>query len=760
MTGNPGESRPVVQLGAQPVDLTNCDREPIHIPGAVQPHGALIALDHGRIVVASDSVREHFGLDVSQLLGQGLDLLLEPEVRQRVETALTRENLEHNPLFLLSTSVRGRGSFDVIAHARDGLHLLEFEPGGGRTQVDPAALIRGSLGALNATRSLSDFAGVLAREVRHLTGFDRVMVYQFAPNGTGTVVAEELAAGMESFLGLRYPASDIPQQARALYVLNMIRIISDVQGTPSPLSALPEHAQPLNLSYAGLRAVSPIHIQYLRNMGVGASMSISIVRGQELWGLIACHHNSVRVLPYDVRGACEFLGQVASVQLSARQERDEQAYELRLRSAESGLISQLAQQLDPLEALSDPEANLLGFIDAPGAAISYGGELVRLGVTPSAPQITELCRWLATQPQAQVLHTDALGQEYPAAQAYADRASGVLAVPLSGNRHDYVLWFRPEQLQTVTWAGDPNKPVQVDESGLGRLTPRQSFAAWQETVRGRSAPWQGAELQAAQALRRAITSVTLRRAEETHELNVELQRSNAELDAFAYIASHDLKEPLRGLHNYSVFLLDTYGQQLDEDGVAKLRTLVRLTQRMDDLLDSLLLYSRVGRVDLHFQPTPLDTLVREALDTLSPRLHETGAAVTVHDLPTVKVDRVRVAEIYQNLIANALKYTTRAHPQIEIGMLAPADRAAHRVPPEVRPDARILYVKDDGIGIREQHYENIFRIFKRLHAREQFGGGTGAGLTIVRKIVERHGGQVWVESEFGQGSTFLFTLEA
>ncbi|WP_309570347.1 ATP-binding protein [Deinococcus sp.] len=755
-----GDARPVVQIGAGTVDLTTCDREPIHIPGAVQPHGVLVTLERGRLVVVSDSVREHFGTDPAQLLGQGLDVLLDEDARQVVETALTQESLEHNPLFVLSATVRGHGPFDVIAHRRGGLHVLEFEPGGGRALVDPVALIRGSLGALNATRTLPEFAGVLAREVRHLTGFDRVMVYQFAPDGTGSVIAEELAVGMEAFLGLRYPASDIPQQARALYVRNMIRIISDVQSTPSPLCALPEHAQPLDLSDAGLRAVSPIHIQYLRNMGVGASMSISIVRGQELWGLIACHHNTARVLPYDVRGACEFLGQVASVQLSARQERDEQAYELRLRSAESGLIQQLTQQPDPLEALSSPDANLLGFIDAPGAAIRYGRELVQLGVTPSVPQIAELCEWLATQPEAQVLHTDTLGREYPPALAYADRASGVLAVPLTGSGHDYVLWFRPEELRTVVWGGDPNKPAQQGDSGTGRLSPRQSFAAWQETVRGRSAPWQRAEVQAAQALRRAITSVTLRRAEETHELNMELQRSNAELDAFAYIASHDLKEPLRGLHNYSVFLLETYEQQLDEEGVAKLRTLVRLSQRMDDLLDSLLLYSRVGRVDLNFQATPLDTLVREALDTLDTRLCETGATVTVHDLPTLKVDRVRVAEIYQNLIANALKYTVREHPQIEVGVLAAVDRAAYRVPPEVRPDARILYVKDDGIGIREQHFENIFRIFKRLHAREQFGGGTGAGLTIVRKITERHGGQVWVQSEYGRGSTFLFTLEA
>lgn len=761
MTGPGHERRPVLQLSGEAADLTNCDLEPIHIPGTVQAHGALIALQGDRIVVASASVQPHFGLEVAEVIGQGLDLLLDGDTLSAVQDALHQEALEHNPLFLVSAAVRGRGPFDLTAHTRDGLRVLEFEPTQARVQVDPNALIRGSLAALNATRTLEDFSAVLAREVQHLTGFDRVMIYQFAPDGTGTVIAEQHAPGMEPFLGLRYPASDIPKQARALYVLNMIRQIADVQGVPAPLYAAPEHAAPLDLSYAALRAVSPIHIQYLKNMGVGASMSISIVRGTELWGLIACHHNGPRALPYDVRGACEFLGQVASVQLSARQERDEQAYELKLRSAESNLVSLLAQLNDPVEALSAPDANLLGFIDAPGAAIRYGSETVLLGSTPTRAQVAALCDWLATQPESDVIHTDSLGRDHPPALAYSDVASGLLAVPLSRGRHDYVMWFRPEQLQTVTWGGDPNKPVQVEgDGGAGRLTPRESFAAWQETVRGRCAPWQVAEVHTARALRRAITTVALRRAEETLELNEELLRSNAELDAFAYIASHDLKEPLRGLHNYSVYLLDTYAQQLDEDGTSKLQTLVRLTQRMDALLDSLLLYSRVGRVELNFQPVPMTDVVGEALDLLMSRVRETHATVTVHDLPTLTVDRVRVTEIYQNLIANALKYTARDEPHVEVGVLSAQERSTRTLPEGVNPQAHVLYVRDDGIGIRPQHFENIFRIFKRLHARDQFGGGTGAGLTIVRKLVERHGGQIWVESEYGAGSTFLFTLEA
>lgn len=764
----PGAAVRTTRLGA-PVDLTNCDREPIHIPGAAQPHGVMLVLRAGQPEQVSGNTALHFGLEVAQVLEGGLDVLLEPEVLERVQASVRSEPLDDNPLFLLSAPVAGRGLFDLIAHRRDGLTILEFEAvTPGQPRVDAYAEVKRAMNRLNGAASLTEFTSVLAREVRQLTGFDRVMVYQFGEDGTGTVIAEERRDELTPFLGLRYPASDIPQQARALYVQNMLRIIADVSYEPAPMFAREPGLEPLDMSYCVLRSVSPIHLQYLKNMGVGASMSVSLVRGQELWGLIACHHQTPRHLPYDLRSSCELLGQVASVQVSARQEQLNQSYRLNLKTAQTQLVERMAEERDLLEALVGSDTNLLQLIDAPGAAVILHGETVLLGVTPPREQVQALQSWLDTQVDGDVLHTATLSREYPPAAAFAAQASGLLAVRLSQSRHDYVMWFRPEELQTVTWGGDPNKPVEVAPDGSDRLTPRRSFEAWMETVRGRSRPWQAEELAAARALRRAIMSVVLRRVEELGALNdhlersnADLERSNADLDAFAYIASHDLKEPLRGLHNYSVFLLEAYEHQLDEDGAAKLRTLVRLTQRMDALIDSLLLYSRVGRMDLSFRPTDLNELLREVLDVLSPRLEQLRVQVQVPpDLPTLTVDRVRTGEIFSNLVTNAMKYNDSPEPTVQIGALRPGGRGDLPVPPGVPEHATVLFVRDNGIGIREKHFENIFRIFKRLHARDQFGGGTGAGLTIVRKIVERHGGQIWVTSEYGQGSVFYFTLEA
>jgi light-regulated signal transduction histidine kinase (bacteriophytochrome) len=256
--------------------------------------------------------------------------------------------------------------------------------------------------------------------------------------------------------------------------------------------------------------------------------------------------------------------------------------------------------------------------------------------------------------------------------------------------------------------------------------------------------------------------MALRKADELSKINAELERSNAELDAFTYIASHDLKEPLRGIHNYSNFLLEDYAEVLDEDGIAKLKTLVQLTQRMENLIDSLLHYSRLGRTDLSLQQVDLDDLVKNhVLDVLAISQYESEVDIRIpKTLPRISCDRILVRELFGNLISNAIKYNDKLEKWVEIGFL---DSEASSISPmpqerEKSEPSIIFYVKDNGIGIRPRHQESVFRIFKRLHPHNKYGGGTGAGLTIAKKIVERHGGKIWVESTYGKGSTFYFTL--
>ena len=746
----------------QHVDLTNCDREPIHIPGRIQPHGVLIAMSEPdlQLIQISANTAQHLGIAPEALLGQPLATLLGSTYVDYLRNILATEQIDQNPLYVWTLQVAGTDQhFDGLIHRHQGVLLLELEPARANAPARPDFfhVIKRVVANLQRSPSLAAFCDITAAEVRALTGFDRVMVYRFDDDGHGAVVAEALADGLAPFLGLHYPASDIPKQARALYLRNWLRLIPDATYHPADImpTLTPGTSAPLDLSYSVLRSVSPIHLEYLANMGVRASMSISLIDDGELWGLIACHHYAPKYIPYEIRTACEFLGQAVSLQLAAKQNAEDYEYRARINDASMRLVQQMAQAEPWRGGLTAGSPNLLDLIDAGGVALCVDGQIDTLGNTPTLDDIRTLLAWLAAQPDAQMYSTACLARDCPTLAGCKDTASGVLAAPISSELGEYLVWFRPEVIQTVNWSGEPAKAVELHDDGV-RLSPRKSFDLWQQTVALHALPWKSYEIAAASELRNAILSVVLRRAADLARLNAELERSNIELDAFAYIASHDLKEPLRGLHNYAHFLMEDYGDQLDAAGKDKLQTLIHLTQRMESLIETLLHYSRVGRVDLAIQEADLNVVLREILERLDVSIKEQHIQIRIpHPLPTILCDRVRVGEVFYNLIANAMKYNNKPEKWVEIGYQEPEAP----IGPSAQATRYTFYVRDNGIGIQQKHFDTIFRIFRRLHARDQFGGGTGAGLTIAKKIVERHGGSIWVESTPNLGTTFLFTIE-
>ena len=746
----------------QPIDLTSCDREPIHVPGRVQPHGVLLVLAEPdlRIMQASTSTAQYLGRAAESLLGQPLAALLGHEYVQYLRNILDIETIDQNPLYIWTSQLGAVGQhFDGLIHRHNGALILELEPShtASAPRPDFYRLVKTVVARLQGAPSFDAFCNTAVAEVRALTGFDRVMIYTFDADGHGSVIAEALAPDVRSFLGLHYPASDIPQQARALYLRNWLRLIPDARYTPADVvpTLTPDTGAPLDLSYATLRSVSPIHLEYLANMGVRASMSISIIDDGALWGLIACHHQSPRYLPYEVRAACEFLGQAFSLQLTAKRDSEDHQYRAQVNAVGLRLIQQIAE-VHPLDyALTAGRPSMLDLIDVGGAALCIDGQIVSLGQTPTDDQIRALIAWLGVQPERGIYNIASLATACPELANCKDTASGVLAAPISRAQGEYLLWFRPELLQVVNWGGEPTKAVELHDDGV-QLHPRRSFELWQQMVALHARPWKSFEIAAASDLRNAVLSIVLRRVAELAQLNAELESSNVELDAFAYIASHDLKEPLRGLHNYAHFLIEDYGDKLDSEGQAKLQTLIRLTQRMETLIDTLLHYSRIGRVDLVIQQADLNMVLREVLDRLAMSIEQQQVQVRIpRPLPTIQYDAVSLGEVFYNLILNAIKYNTKPEKWVEIGY--------QELAPPSSPDASgapyTFYVRDNGIGIQEKHFETIFRIFKRLHVRDQFGGGTGAGLTIAKKIVERHGGRIWLESTLTVGTTFFFTIK-
>ncbi|BAZ40983.1 multi-sensor signal transduction histidine kinase [Calothrix sp. NIES-4101] len=742
-----------INLGFK-VDLSNCDREPIQFSGTLQPHGVMLVLleSNLQIIQVSDNTFSFFNLHPQELLNQDLSKLLEPEQISLLHDCLQQEDLQTiNPIEINIKILDKSLFFDGILHRHEGIIILELELVVEKKNnfFNFYHLLKSALSKLQNTSNLQELSQILVREVRKISNFDRVMIYQFDENWNGKVIAEDKTENMTSYLNLHYPASDIPQQARQLYCRNWLRLIPDVNYQPTAIIPTnnPLTNQPLDLTHSVLRSVSPLHIEYMQNMGLQASMSISIIKNQQLWGLIACHHQTPKYVQYEIRHACEFLGRIASLEMIAKEDNEDFDYKFLLSSVHSKLVEYMSVEADFIDGLIAHKPNILDLVNAQGAAICFEDKYYFLGNVPPVAEIQNLWEWINQHFQEDIFATDCLFNYYPQAENFKDIASGLLALSIAKSQKNYVLWFRPEVIQTVNWGGNPHKPVEVSGNGELRLSPRKSFALWQETVRMKSLPWKHCEINSALELRSTILGVILRKADELAKLNFELERSNKELDAFAYIASHDLKEPLRGIHNYSSFLIEDYGEILNNDGKSKLQTLMRLTQRMEDLIESLLHFSRLGRVDLSMQETNLNDVVSQILDLLRARIEETKVEIRIHKiLPTISCDRIQIGEVFSNLIANAIKYNDSPEKWIEISYL----EDSHPL---------IFYVRDNGIGIREKHFEGIFRIFKRLHAPSKYGGGTGAGLTIAKKIVERHGGNIWLESSYGQGSTFYFTLE-
>ncbi|AHM59708.1 bacteriophytochrome (light-regulated signal transduction histidine kinase) [Flammeovirgaceae bacterium 311] len=742
------------------VDLTNCDREPIHIPGGIQPHGILLVLDESlNICQLSENAEDFFGLRNAYLLGKKLQEVIGETLADEISRRLASLTYQQNFKLRLKEFEE---PCEAVMHRNEGcivLEILTCQPVQKNTTVAQYSQV---LQKLQASAGVSQLCQHAAEAIKEITGFHRVMVYQFHDDDHGEVVGEALDSQLDPYMGLHYPASDIPKQARLLYLHNPVRLIPAIHYEPVALVPRenPVNDRPLNLALSVLRSVSPIHLQYLENMGVQASMSVSIILNGRLWGLFACHHQEPYQIPYALQEACYLLGRSFSSILNDKLRIEDESYRSYIRDVQAKLLERMSQAENYTVSLRDQNPTIKDLVSCSGCAICFGDDFYTLGDTPTQEQIMQLTAWLQKEVQEDVFSSRTLSGLYPAAAAFKDKASGLLAVSISRTQREYILWFRPEVIETVRWAGRPDKAVEVGADSIPHLSPRKSFAIWSEEVSGASLPWKTVEEQAAKEIRGMLVDVVLRTSGELKlragilaRLNKELERSNSELDSFAYIASHDLKEPLRGIHNYSQFLLEDYYDQLDSAGKDKLTTLMRLTLRMEQLIDSLMHYSRLGRADIQKSPVDLNKVLEGVKDSLLVRLEDKKVGITIAEsLPVVECDALLVHEIFQNLLSNAIKYNDNEEVKIVVGWFTD-ERPKHK------ESRLVFFIKDNGIGIDEQHFGAVFNIFRRLHARQHFGGGTGVGLTIVKKLVERHGGEIWLESGRGEGTTFFFSLQ-
>ncbi|MEB3292922.1 MAG: ATP-binding protein [Synechococcales bacterium] len=793
--------------------LQGYDTQCLYQTDLIQCHGCLLALQPqtGRILQISENCTDFFGETAESLLDQPLQNYLPSKAWKLLQPLITQQVIHLSPFRFTLAGSTGKRLMQAIAHRvempeiySDAAHpaagatepgethpialelitsepivILELEPIAPGASLDWMSLLHRFMAKSPYAEDLVSFLQQVAEEIHHITGFDRILVYQFDQNQAGCVIAEVKPPDQPPYLHHWYPAEDIPDAVRDFYCQGKVRYVPDLITDSVCLvpSINPITHNLLDLTRSHLRGVDPCCVEFHRTMQVQALMVIALLKEEKLWGLITCHHPHPKFLPYEARFACEVIGQLTSTELARRVNQQALDTVVAARQLQVNFINAIAQVQDLKSALTHPDSHLLHLVQAQGVAICLGDDITLLGQTPNPDQVTALLTWMGDQFQSSIFQTNALPDLYPPAEEFVTQASGLLALCISQAQRYYILWFRAEILQTIAWAGNPEPTYQTLIDGTRQRSPRQSFAQWKQTVRGTAVPWQATDVENVLALRNAIVGMILKTTDDLTKLNLELQRSNQELESFAYIASHDLKEPLRGIYNSITFLLEDYGNLLDPPGIDRLNNMMRLTHRLENLIDALLHFSRLGQMELILQPTDLQTLFLQELQVVQESHPGRCPELLIpRSLPTVTCGALQVSQIYRNLLSNAFKYQQETTPWVEVGywtgvevqadptLLADCPQARSHLEALVfdKPEDQlyVFYVKDNGIGIRDRHLDTIFRLFKRLHPPTLYQGGTGTGLTIVKKMIERHHGKVWVESTLGVGTTFYFTLSS
>lgn len=718
-------------MSGSQLDLDACAREPIHVPGAIQPHGSVLVLDPADLNIQWASA------NFEELIGQtpiGFHPMIKTALRSwRTAGDSTYRARLQNP------------DVHILAQAHQGRLIVEFEPSAAVFHNELLLRLTGFAQQVTATKALADALSATARMIAEMTGFDRALVYRFDPDWNGHVVAEAGNGTLPSYFDLRFPAADIPAQARNLYSLNRIRLIPDANYEPVPLIAFGEErdASAIDMTFTQLRSVSPVHLEYMRNMGTLSSMSISVMVDGRLWGLLSCHSRDPHHVTSDIREACDFVVQSLAMRISADSRSEAAALGVELSRVHSKLLTAMTQADRWDEGLAGAPTKLLELTRADGAAILSQDTFLSVGEAPEEREVRRLVGDLSQAGAVTDFYvTDSMAAERSRGDGPAGGPCGVLALRISEVEDSWLVWFRQEVVKTVTWGGDPHKVVRES----GRIHPRKSFEAWREMVRGRSAPWHPAEIAAARDLRASIVEIVLKKAEQLARLAADLQKSNKELEAFSYSISHDLRAPFRHIVGFSQLLTERE-KNLGERSRHYLQMISDSALAAGELVDDLLTFSHLGRAAISADRVDMNKLVAEVRLGLAEETAGRSILWEVDELPATTGDATLLRQVWYNLIDNAVKYT-RLQKEARITISA-----------TLMNDGVLYRIADNGVGFDMAYKSKLFGVFQRLQRSEDFEG-TGIGLALIKRIVERHGGNVDAMGAIDEGACFTFFLPA
>lgn len=623
------------------VDLTNCEREPIHQLGLVQSYGALLAVSPDWIVQhGSANLEQILGVPLDDALGQPVFNMIVADGFERIRASLRQVSLSQGTVRIFNVVLRSNGkSFDVSLHQSNDHMIIEFEPKsevGGR---DISAEVYAEISLLRSARSYAELTKAAARSLAQLSGFDSVMVYQFMPDKSGKVIAEVRKDKEDRYLGLRFPASDIPAQARQLYTRSLLRLIADVNDTGSPIQPPTTlDGAPMDLSLAVTRSVSPIHIEYLKNMGVQASMSVSIMRDGELWGLFACHHDTPHYIDYERRTAAELFAHLFSYELSHFESEARKSVEAESAHMQTMLMASMVDGKSLSTTLMDLSEEIRTVINHDGMALIEDDKAYCFGRTPGEEKSLSLALKLNRAIRSKVFSTDKLATLDDDAEDYQNVSAGMLAIPISKRPRDYLLLFRSPLTESVKWAGNPDKPVTVGPNGA-RLTPRKSFEVWQETVGGRSRLWSNAEIHAADLLRVSLLEVYLK---VTDAANLERKRAQEQQQ----LLISELNHRVRNILNLMTGLI--------AQSRTSARSLEEFTLNLDGRVQSLARAHDQLTAE-KWEPTSLKTLILCEFEAYADQKRD-RVVITGPDAMITPTAFTSMALVLHEMATNSIKY--------------------------------------------------------------------------------------------------------
>jgi len=746
------------------ITITNCEAEPIHIPGSIQSYGYLLALNKtdNTIQYCSENCTTLFSKPLNQILGKSFSEFFNKEDEASLAAYCAKTEDAVMP-FAFSV---GNQIFHITAFSTKENMVMEFEPFSPEGLELPDLFFQTKRFAYSTERAdnLQMLCQDVADETRTITGYDRVMIYRFDKDYNGQVFAESRIDSIEPFLGLYYPATDIPVQARELFLITRTRMLANVQATNVPLYALDENAdnKSIDLSLSNLRSFSPMHIQYLINMGVYATFTIALINHGKLWGFIACHHHAPKHIPYHVRLAAHLQGVFLSSQIEVRQVADE--FEL---------VNETEIKLDALQkimagseqSLAEEQTlvQLKNLLNADAVVIAYNETFYKHGLLPKDEKLIGFMKWLDTSIDHGIFQTSKLADSYPQAASLGSQVAGVVYLPIGEQTKNGIAWTRKEVEKTVNWAGDPSKAINTDSENQS-LTPRKSFDLWKEAVKGQSAAWQKPEIKAASVICSYIQHqfhLAEMQAEERRYLNLNerLKKANEELENMNWISTHDLKEPLRKIQIYASIILQKHQADIPELVITNILRMQSSAARMQNLIDALLSYTKVINEEKQLVNIDLNVLLDEIQADLKEGLQEKGGRLQWENLPVIQGIRFLIKQLFENLINNSLKFTKEGMPPVIIISTQLVDeKTIKQTMPDREHDYYKITVADNGVGFNPAYKKDLFKMFQRFHGQQY--SGTGIGLSICQKITEAHDGFLEAEGEEGKGAAFHIYIPA